>query len=173
MYFRLGAERARSAGSRSAPAVHPGERGAVRLRTGPADHTALSSRRRPRTAAPIEPQVWREILVLFRFDPRIALILEIQGAIGGTDLAPQQRRCTARVRGSGRRFRLHRVAMMRPMRGEPRRRGDCEDSKTNQDISLHAQLPNDTAAAGKLGSIGKVPLRERKRFKLTRSTKLR
>jgi len=102
--------------------------------------------------------------MLFRFDAGIALVLEIQGTVGGTNLASHKRRRTTRVRGSGRRFRLHRVAMMRPVRGERGRRGDSEDSKTDKDIFLHAQLPNDTAVAGKLGRARKVPIEERVRL---------
>ena len=70
------------------------------------------------------------------FHTGVVLVFHIHCAVSGTNLAHHHRTCATRGRGGGRCFRLLRVAL-----GQSDRSRDGEDSKTNKDDFLHAQLP--------------------------------
>ena len=63
-------------------------------------------------------------------------ISEVRGVVAATDTAYRHRRM--RSRGcSG--ICIHRVVMKSPLRSQSRRRGESEDSKTDNNVSGHSR----------------------------------
>lgn len=67
--------------------------------------------------------------------PGVVQISDIEGAVAATHTA---RRDDRRRTHAGK--CVHRLAMMRPLRGQGGRSGESEDSKTNKDAFGHSQL---------------------------------